>query len=104
MCENTTRRASIVPSTEEQQQMYVSMLHPEDFTTQTKSYKSHEHHQHLHNVGYNEWIKKFVDHHSSHLSLSDSDSDSDVPLNEVDMLPLFKVPSKSKRKSKKAKK
>lgn len=101
---NTTRRTSILPSTEEQQQMYVSMLHPEDFTTQTKSFQQHAHHQHSHTIGYNEWIKKFVDHQSSHLSLSDSGSDSDVPLNDTDMLPLFQTPTKTKRKSKRAKK
>lgn len=87
----TQRRISIIPSTEEQQKNYVSMLHPEDFSTKTRSpsKEPHEHHVHTHNVGYSEWMKKIVDHHSSHLSLSDSDSDSDVSLDEVRMLPLF---------------
>lgn len=89
--ENQTRRISIVPSTEEQQQNYVSILHPEEFPQKTEATKKepHQHHEHLHNVGYNEWMKKIVDHHSSHLALSDSDSDSDVSLDDVRMLPLF---------------
>lgn len=89
--ENQNRRMSIIPSTEEQQQNYVSILHPEDFPPKTDAApkESHQRHEHLHNVGYNEWIKKFVDHHSSHLAISDSDSDSDVSLDEVRMLPLF---------------
>lgn len=89
--ENQNRRMSIVPSTEEQQQNYVSILHPEDFPPKIDATpkEPHQHHDHLHNVGYNEWIKKFVDHHSSHLAMSDSDSDSDVSLDEVRMLPLF---------------
>jgi hypothetical protein len=104
--ETKNRRLSIVPSTEVQQQNYVSMLHPEDFTV-TKSSSAakkepHEHHEHLHNVGYSEWMKKIVDHHSSHLTLSDSDSDSDVPLDEVKMLPLFcDEKTKKKRRRKK---
>lgn len=86
------RRLSIIPSTEEQQHNYVSILHPEEFPAKMHEQSSslhHDHHQHLHNVGYSEWMKKIVDHHSSHLALSDSDSDSDVPLDEVQMLPLF---------------
>jgi hypothetical protein len=87
------RRLSILPSTEEQQQNYVSILHPEDFPSkqahEPQKATHHDHHQHLHNVGYGEWMKKIVDHHSSHLALSDSDSDSDVPLDDVQMLPLF---------------
>lgn len=84
------RRVSIIPSTDEQQHNYVSILHPEEFPSKLHEPKEqHEHHQHLHNVGYSEWIKKIVDHNSSHLTLSDSDSDSDVPLDEVQMLPLF---------------
>jgi hypothetical protein len=96
---NQPRRISIVPSTEEQQQNYVSMLHPEDFSSKVKSStkESHEHHVHTHNVGYSEWMKKIVDHHSSHLTLSDSDSDSDVPLDEVKMLPLFLDEKKIKK-------
>lgn len=105
------RRLSIIPSTEEQQHNYVSILHPEEFPAkmQEQSTLQHEHHQHLHNVGYSEWMKKIVDHHSSHLALSDSDSDSDVPLDEVQMLPLFcdeklktstLVPAKKKKKRK----
>jgi hypothetical protein len=96
---NQTRRISIVPSTEEQQQNYVSMLHPEDFSskTQSSSKEPHQHHVHTHNVGYSEWMKKIVDHHSSHLTLSDSDSDSDVPLDEVKMLPLFLDEKKIKK-------
>lgn len=89
--ENQQRRVSIVPSTEEQQKNYVSILHPEEFPTKTETVKKepHQHHQHLHNVGYHEWMKKFVDHNSCHLATSDSDSDSDVSLDEVRMLPLF---------------
>jgi hypothetical protein len=89
--ENQQRRVSIIPSTEEQQKSYVSILHPEEFPpkTQTAEKKPHQHHQHLHNVGYHEWMKKFVDHHSCHLATSDSDSDSDVSLDEVRMLPLY---------------
>lgn len=85
------RRLSILPSTEEQQHNYVSILHPEEFPSKAHEVPPHhhEHHQHLHNVGYGEWMKKIVDHHSSHLALSDSDSDSDVPLDDVQMLPLF---------------
>lgn len=104
-----SRRLSIIPSTEEQQQSYVSILHPEEFPKQAYEQKPHrEHHQHLHNVGYGEWMKKIVDHHSSHLALSDSDSDSDVPLDELQMLPLFcdeklKTSSGSNRKKKKRK-
>lgn len=87
------RRLSIIPSTEEQQKSYVSILHPEEFPPKTEAGKRepHPHHEHLHNVGYNEWIKKIVDHHSCHLAMSDSDSDSDVSLDEVRMLPLFCV-------------
>lgn len=90
--ENQTRRISIVPSTEEQQQNYVSILHPEEFSPKAESIRKepHQHHEHLHNIGYNEWMKKFVDHHSSHLAISDSDSDSDVSLDDVRMLPLFR--------------
>ena len=89
--ENQTRRISIVPSTEEQQQNYVSILHPEEFPEEIQAIKKepHQHHDHLHNIGYNEWMKKFVDHHSSHLALSDSDSDSDVSLDDVRMVPSF---------------
>jgi len=89
--ENQTRRISIVPSTEEQQQNYVSILHPEEFPEKSAAIKKepHQHHGHLHNVGYNEWMKKIVDHHSSHLATSDTDSDSDVSLDDVRMLPLF---------------
>lgn len=89
--ENQNRRLSIVPSTEEQQQSFTSMLHPEEFPpkTETAEKAPHQHHEHLHNVGYNEWMKKIVESHSSHLALSDSDSDSDVSLDEVRMLPLF---------------
>lgn len=89
--ENQNRRVSIVPSTEEQQLNYVSILHPEEFPKKTESIEKepHQHHEHLHNVGYHEWMKKLVDHHSSHLAMSDSDSDSDVSLDEVRMLPLF---------------
>jgi hypothetical protein len=84
------RRLSIIPSTEEQQHNYVSILNPEEFPSKLHEPREHhEHHQHLHNVGYSEWMKKIVDHHSSHLTLSDSESDSDVPLDEVQMLPLF---------------
>lgn len=103
---NQPRRISIVPSTEEQQQNYVSMLHPEDFTQeiQSTSKEPHQHHVHTHNVGYSEWMKKIVDHHSSHLTLSDSDSDSDVPLDEVKMLPLFLDEKKMKMKKKTKKK
>lgn len=89
--ENKNRRLSIVPSTDEQQKNYVSILHPEEFPpkAETSKREPHQHHEHLHNVGYNEWMKKIVDHHSSHLAMSDSDSDSDVSLDEVRMLPLF---------------
>ena len=89
--ESQQRRVSIVPSTEEQQQNYVSILHPEEFPPKTDTIEKepHQHHQHLHNVGYHEWMKKFVDHNSSHLATSDSDSDTDVSLDEVRMLPLF---------------
>lgn len=102
--ETKKRRTSILPSTEEQQKNYVSILHPEEFPQQAafQSKKSpHEHHQHQHNVGYNEWMKKIVDHHSCHLALSDSDSDSDVPLDEVRMLPLFCDEKLKKRRKKK---
>lgn len=90
--ENKSRRLSIVPSTEEQQKNFTSVLHPEEFPakTETTPKEPHQHHEHLHNVGYNEWMKKLVDHNSSHLAMSDSDSDSDVSLDEVRMLPLFK--------------
>lgn len=90
--ENQNRRVSIVPSTEEQQQNYVSILHPEEFPKKTETVKRepHQHHEHLHNIGYNEWMKKIVDHHSCHLAMSDSDSDSDVSLDEVRMLPMFR--------------
>jgi len=93
------RRLSIVPSTEEQQKNYVSILHPEEFPASLDQApkEPHEHHVHLHNVGYHEWMKKFVDHHSSHLAISDSDSDSDVPLDEVLMLPLFRNDQRRKR-------
>lgn len=87
--ENQTRRLSIVPSSEEQQKNYVSILHPEEFPkkTETVEKQHHQHHDHLH--GYHEWMKKIVDHHSSHLAMNDSDSDSDVSLDEIRMLPLF---------------
>lgn len=82
------RRLSIVPSTEDQHQSYVSILHPENFTeiatvniTRTEEY--------CQKISYNEWIKKIVDHQSSHIATSDSDSDSDVSLDEISMLPLF---------------
>lgn len=90
--ESQSRRLSIVPSTEEQQQSFVSVLHPEDFPAEVQATRKepHQHHEHLHNVGYNEWMKKIVDHHSSHLAMSDSDSDSDVSLDDVRMLPLFR--------------
>lgn len=89
--ENQQRRTSIIPSTEEEQKKYVSILHPEEFPAKSEAVKRepHQHHEHLHNVGYNEWMKKIVDHHSSHLATSDSDSDSDVSLDDVRMLPLF---------------
>jgi hypothetical protein len=89
--ENKQRRLSIVPSTEEQQKSYVSILHPEEFApkVETTQRQPHQHHEHLHNTGYNEWMKKIVDHHSSHLATNDSDSDSDVSLDDVRMLPLF---------------
>lgn len=89
--ENKNRRLSIVPSTDEQQQNFTSILHPEEFPKEVEAVKKepHQHHEHLHNVGYNEWIKKIVESHSSHLATSDSDSDSDVSLDEVRMLPLF---------------
>lgn len=89
--ENKSRRLSIVPSTEEEQQNFRSMLHPEDFPPKTEAPPKapHQHHEHLHNVGYHEWMKKIVESHSSHLATSDSDSDSDVSLDEVRMLPLF---------------
>lgn len=98
--ETQTRRLSIVPSTEEQQKSYVSILHPEEFPTQIESIKKepHPHHDHLHNVGYHEWIKKITDHNSGHLALSDSDSDSDVSLDEVRMLPLFRDGNRPTRK------
>lgn len=88
---SATRRISIVPSTEEEQQKYVSVFHPEEFPAKAQSPKKEPrpHHVHLHNVGYSEWIKKLVEHNSSHLALSDTDSDSDVSLDEVKMLPLF---------------
>lgn len=89
--ENQSRRLSIVPFTQEQQENFVSVLHPEEFSEEHQPAKAqnHSHHSHLHNVGYSEWMKKVVDHHSSHLTLSDSDSDSDVSLDEERMLPLF---------------
>jgi hypothetical protein len=89
--QNKGRRLSIVPSTDEQQKNFRSILHPEEFPPKTETIKKepHEHHLHVHNVGYHEWMKKIVDHHSSHLALSDSDSDSDVSLDQVRMLPLF---------------
>lgn len=96
--ENQTRRISIVPSTEEQQQNYVSILHPEEFPekVETTTKEPHQHHEHLHNVGYSEWMKKIFDHHSSHLALSDPDSDSDVSLDDVRMLPLFRDEKRKK--------
>lgn len=96
--ENNKRRTSIIPSTEEQQKNYVSILHPEEFPTkdETTPREPHQHHEHLHNVSYNEWIKKIVDHHSSHLATSDSDSDSDVSLDDVRMLPMFSDDKNSK--------
>lgn len=102
------RRLSIIPSTEEQQHNYISILHPEEFPAKSTEQKPHVHHEHLHNVGYSEWMKKIVDHHSSHLALSDSDSDSDIPLDEVQMLPLFcdeklKMTTSSGKKKKKRK-
>lgn len=103
--ESKKRRLSILPSTEEEQKSYVSILHPEEFpiTSEFASARRepHEHHQHLHNVGYSEWMKKIVDHHSCHLALSDSDSDSDVPLDEVRMLPLFCDEKLKKKRRKK---
>lgn len=100
--QQSRRRVSIVPTTEEEHQKFVSILHPEDFTPQADETEKtpHEHHEHLHNVGYSEWMKKVVDHHSSHLATSDSDSDSDVSLDEVRMLPLFRADKKKKRKGK----
>lgn len=94
--ENENRRLSIVPITEEQQAKFVSVLHPEEFSEDAQSHKTkpHEPHDHLH--GYSEWMKKVVDHHSSHLTFSDSDSDSDVSLDEVRMLPLFSVENNKK--------
>lgn len=88
--ENQTRRVSIVPFTDEQQINYLSNLHPEEFPEKVESAKKepHQHHEHLHNI-YNEWMKKIVDHHSSHLAMSDSDSDSEPELDEVRMLPMF---------------
>jgi hypothetical protein len=96
--QQSRRRPSIIPSTDEEQHKYVSILHPEDFSPQAKATPKapHEHHEHLHNIGYSEWMKKVVDHHSSHLATSDSDSDSDVSLDEVRMLPLFAVDRKGK--------
>lgn len=89
--ENKNRRISIIPSTEEDQKNFISMLHPEfPPESETSQKESHTHHEHLHNIGYNEWIKKFVDHQSCHLATSDSDSDSDSQLpDDPQMLPLF---------------
>jgi hypothetical protein len=89
--ENQNRRLSIVPSTEEQQKNFTSILHPEEFSQKVQAFKKEprQHREHLHNVGYNEWMKKIVESHSSHLAMSDTDSDSDVSLDEVRMLPLF---------------
>lgn len=86
-----TRRVSIIPSTDEEQQKYVSVFHPEEFPSKvhTPQKKARAHHVHLHNVGYHEWMKKLVEHNSSHLALSDTDSDSDVSLDEVRMVPHF---------------
>lgn len=95
------RRTSILPSTEEQQKNYVSILHPEEFPDIKASSQPRQHHQHIHNVGYNEWMKKIVDHNSCHLALSDSGSDSDVALDEVQMLPLFCDEKLKKRRKKK---
>ncbi|KAG5677503.1 hypothetical protein PVAND_007259 [Polypedilum vanderplanki] len=92
------RRLSILPSTDEQQKNYVSMLHPEEFPASIEQREPHQHHEHLHNVGYSEWMKKMVDHHSCHLALDDSESDSDVPLDEVQMLPLFCDEQEAKKK------
>lgn len=94
------KKITIQPSADQDHGQFVSYLHPEEFPTgeQRNRKEPHEHHAHIHNVGYNEWMKKFVDHQSSHLSLSDSSSDSDGPLNEVDCLPRFKTESKRKRK------
>jgi hypothetical protein len=93
------RKGSIIPSTEEEQARFQSFLHPEDFKPDdTSTREPHIHHQHLHNVGYSEWIKKLIEHNSSHLTLSDSDSDSDPELNETDMLPTFTKESKKKLK------
>lgn len=82
------RRLSIFPSTEDQQQKYVSPLHPESFNKNEKrdTISIHQHHE---AISYHEWIKKIVDHQSSHLSTSDSESDSDVSLDETRMLPMF---------------
>lgn len=108
--ENKKRRTSILPSTEEQQKNYVCIhFHPEEFPDrknveafhESSKNEPHEHHQHMHNVGYHEWMKKIVDHHSCHLALSDSDSDSDVALDEVQMLPLFCDEKLKKRRKKK---
>jgi hypothetical protein len=108
--ETKKRRTSILPSTEEQQKNYVCIhFHPEEFPDEKRvgafressKKEPHEHHEHLHNVGYNEWMKKIVDHHSCHLALSDTDSDSDVALDEVKMLPLFCDEKLKKRRKKK---
>lgn len=87
----TTRRVSIVPSSDEEQQKYVSVFHPEEFPSKarTPEKKSRERHVHLHNVGYSEWMKKLVEHNSSHLALSDTDSDSDVSIDDYRMLPQW---------------
>lgn len=96
--ENSNRRLSIVPISEDQQANFVSVLHPEEFSEKSQSNKTapREHHDHLHNIGYSEWMKKVVDHHSSHLDLNDSESDSDVSLDEVRMLPLFCIEKQKK--------
>lgn len=94
-------KVTIQPSADQDHHKFVSYLHPEDFPIESEREKRkepHEHHAHIHNVGYNEWMKKFVDHQSSHLSLSDSSSDSDGNLKENDCLPRFKTESKRKRK------
>ena len=93
-------RISIQPSSNHDHNNFVSYLHPEEFplAQEIKHREPHDHHIHVHNVGYSEWMKKFVDHQSSHLAMSDSSSDSDGPLNETDCLPRFKAEPKRKRK------
>lgn len=93
------RRMSIIPSTDEEQAKFTSMLHPEEFPIDN-SPRPHIHHVHIHNKGYSEWMKKTVEHNSSHLALSDSGSDSDSPINDTDCIPRFQTEqTKKKRKS-----